>query len=98
MVMNPVYEQEVRHQCPIARIVHQLFHVVAKYGREVSDRGWVDEANRLRHDKPACKVVKGARRLLVKNRAKLASRPGNSDYPTIKIRAAPRPLARLRLE
>lgn len=28
------------------------FHVVAKYGREVIDRLRVDEANRLRHDKP----------------------------------------------
>ena len=41
------YETEVRHQCPQAEIVFDLFHVVAKYGREVIDRVRVDEANRL---------------------------------------------------
>ena len=39
-------------------MVYDLFHVVAKYGREVIDRVRVDEANRLRHDKPAPKVIK----------------------------------------
>jgi transposase len=42
--------------------------VVAKYGREVIDRVRVDEANRLRGDKTARKVVKGAKWLLLKNR------------------------------
>lgn len=74
MDMDPAYEQEVRYQCPMARIVYDLFHVVAKYGREVIDRVRVDEANRLRHDKPARKVVKGARWLLLRNRASLARR------------------------
>jgi transposase len=41
--------------------------VVAKYGREVIDRVRVDEANRLRHDKPARKVIKQARWLLLRN-------------------------------
>lgn len=44
-------------------MVYDLFHVVAKYGREVSDR--VDEANRLRHDNPARRVIKEARLLLL---------------------------------
>ena len=39
-----------------------------KYGREVVDRVRVDEANRLRQDKPARAVVKGARWLLLRNR------------------------------
>ena len=43
--------KEVRAQCPQAEIVYDLFHVVAKYGREVIDRVRVDEANRLRQDK-----------------------------------------------
>jgi transposase len=68
MDMNPAYEEEVRHQCPQAEIVYDLFHVVAKYGREVIDRVRVDEANRLKHDRPARKVVKGARWLLLRNR------------------------------
>jgi transposase len=68
MDMNNAYELEVRACCPHAVIVYDLFHVVAKYGRQVIDRVRVDEANRLRHDKRARKVVKGARWLLLRNR------------------------------
>jgi transposase len=68
MDMNAAYAEEVKAQCPQAEIVYDLFHVVAKYGREVIDRVRVDEANRLRHDKPARKVVKGSRWLLLRNR------------------------------
>jgi transposase len=68
MDMNGAYGEEVRYQCPLVEVVFDLFHVVAKYGREVVDRVRVDEANRLRDDKPARKVVKGARWLLLRNR------------------------------
>jgi transposase len=68
MDMNGAYEEEVRYQCPLVEIVFDLFHVVAKYGREVIDRVRVDEAHRLREDKPARKVIKGARWLLLRNR------------------------------
>jgi len=68
MDMNGAYEKEVRYQCPLVEIVFDLFHVVAKYGREVIDRVRVDEANRLRENKPARKVVKSARWLLLRNR------------------------------
>lgn len=68
MDMNPAYEEEVRAHCPHVAIVYDLFHVVAKYGREVIDRVRVDEANRLRHDRPARQVIKGARWLLLRNR------------------------------
>lgn len=68
MDMNAAYENEVRHQCPKAEIVFDLFHVVAKYGREVIDRVRVDEANKLKDDKPARKVVKSAKWLLLRNR------------------------------
>lgn len=74
MDMNGAYEEEVRYQCPEAEIVFDLFHVVAKYGREVIDRVRVDEANRLRHDKPARKVVKGARWLLLRNRENVSKK------------------------
>lgn len=68
MDMNAAYANELRAHCPQAEIVYDLFHVVAKYGREVIDRARVDEANRLRHDKKARKVVKTARWLLLRNR------------------------------
>ncbi len=67
MDMNSAYEEEVRAQCKNAEIVYDLFHVVAKYGREVVDRVRVDEANRLRDDKKARKVIKGSRWLLLRN-------------------------------
>jgi len=68
MDMNGAYEEEVRYQCPLVEIVFDLFHVVAKYGREVVDRVRVDEANRLRDNKPARKVLKSSRWLLLRNR------------------------------
>ena len=52
-------------------MVYDLFHVVAKFGREVVDRVRVDEANRLRHDKPARKIVKSSRWLLLRNKRNL---------------------------
>lgn len=67
MDMNTAFDLEVRQHCPRARVVYDLFHVVAKYGREVIDRVRVDEANRLRNDKPARKVIKQARWLLLRN-------------------------------
>jgi len=74
MDMSAGYEREVRAHCPNAAIVFDLFHVVAKYGREVIDRVRVDRANALRGDRPGRRVVKGARWLLLKNRDSL--RPG----------------------
>ncbi len=74
MDMNPSYQLEVQQHCPNAAIVFDLFHVVAKYGREVIDRVRVDRANELRHDRPGRRVVKGARWLLLKNHDSL--RPG----------------------
>jgi len=73
MDMNGAYEHEVRAQCPNAEIIYDLFHVMAKYGREVIDRVRVDEANRLGNDKKARKVVKGSRWLLLRNRENLRS-------------------------
>ena len=53
MDMNAGYEREVLAHCPHAEIVYDLFHVVAKYGREVIDRVRVDRANELRADRRA---------------------------------------------
>lgn len=74
MDMSSAFEQETRAQCPNAEVVFDLFHVVAKFGREVIDRVRVDEANRLRHDKPARKVIKSARWLLLRNRSNIKKR------------------------
>ena len=68
MDMNGAFEQEVRAQAPQAQIVYDLFHVVAKYGREVIDRLRVVEANRLRADSHARRLAKGSRWLLLRNR------------------------------
>ena len=67
MDMNTAYDLEVRQHCPNARVVYDLFHVIAKYGREVVSRVRVDAANQLRHDKPARRVVKRAHWLLLRN-------------------------------
>lgn len=69
--MTTAYELEIQAHCPNAEIVYDLFHVVAKYGREVIDRVRVDQANQLRHDKPARKVIKSSRWLLLRNREHL---------------------------
>jgi len=71
MDQSTTFELEVRHHCPQAQIVFDLFHIVAKYGREVIDRVRVDEANRLRSDRKARHVVKASRWLLLRNRSSL---------------------------
>ena len=71
MDMNTAFDLEVRQFCPRARIVYDLFHVVAKYGREVISRVRVDVANTLRRDKPARRVVKQAHWLLLRNAGSL---------------------------
>jgi len=71
MDMNAAFDLEVKLHCPRAEVVYDLFHVVAKYGREVIDRVRVERANELQHDKEARKLVKGSRWLLLKNRHNL---------------------------
>lgn len=68
MDMAAAYFLEVKRHCPQAQVVYDLFHVVARYGHEVIDRIRVDESNRLRTDKPARKLIKGSRWLLLRNR------------------------------
>lgn len=76
--MTTAYELEIQAHCPQAEIVYDLFHVVAKYGREVIDRVRVDQANQLQHDRPARKVLKSSRWLLLRNRQNL--RPEQSIH------------------
>jgi len=69
--MTTAYELEIQDHCPQAEIVYDLFHVVAKYGREVIDRVRVDQANQLRQDRPARRIIKSSRWLLLRNRDNL---------------------------
>jgi transposase len=72
MDMNTAFDLEVRAHCPNAEIVYDLFHVVAKYGREVIDRVRVDAANQARADRPARRLIKTSRWLLLRNRDALS--------------------------
>jgi len=79
MDMNASFDLEVKRYCPRAEVVYDLFHVVAKYGREVIDRVRVDQANALRDDKQARKNVKQGRWLLLKNESNL------TDYQHVRL-------------
>ena len=47
MNMNTALDMEVRQHCPQAEVVCDLFHVVARFGRDVVDRVRIDQANVL---------------------------------------------------
>lgn len=87
MDMHGPFGDEARARCPNAAVVYDLFHVVAKYGREVIDRVRVDETNRIARaagpNVPGIRrqrrVIKGTRWLLLRNRA-------NVTAPTDRIR------------
>lgn len=92
MDMNTAFDLEVKQHCPQAEVVYDLFHVVARYGRDVIDRIRVDQANLLREDKPARKAVKQSRWLLLRNRENL------KDVQAVQLQellAANQPLATL---
>jgi len=89
MDMNTAMDLEVQKHCPNANVVYDLFHVVAKFGREVIDRVRVDQANKLREDKPARNIIKRSRWLLLRNRENL------SDHQAVRLKellAANQPL------
>lgn len=71
MDMNTAMDLEVRAQCPNAEVVYDLFHVVARFGREVVDRVRVDQANALRDAPKERQVIKRSRWLLLRNRDNL---------------------------
>lgn len=70
MDMNAAYEAEVKAQCPQAKIIYDLFHVVAKYGREVIDKVRIAEAKR-QTSRGERQVIKGSRWLLLRNSVNL---------------------------
>lgn len=90
MDMNSAYDLEVRARCPKAEVVYDLFHVVALYGRSVIDRVRVDQANTLDHDRPARRVIKRARWLLLRNRENL---PASDEVRLQELLEANQPLA-----
>jgi transposase len=71
MDMNTAFDLEVRSHCPRAEVVYDLFHVVARFGREVVDRVRVDQDNALRDQPGARRVIKRSRWLLLRNRDNL---------------------------
>ena len=73
MDMNTAFDLEVQQHCPRAAVVYDLFHVVAKFGREVIDRVRVDQANQLREDRLGRRVIKRSRWLLLRNRQNLTN-------------------------
>ena len=70
MDMNAAYEAEVKAQCPQAKIIYDLFHMVAKYGREVIDKVRIAEAKR-EMSRGERQVIKGSRWLLLRNSVNL---------------------------
>ena len=73
MDMNTAFDLEVRAHCPKAEVVYDLFHVVARFGRDVVDRVRVDQANALRAEPARRQVIKRSRWLLLRNRDNMAS-------------------------
>ena len=71
MDMNTAFDLEVQQHCPQAEVVYDLFHVVARFGRDVVDRVRVDQANELRKEPKARQVIKRSRWLLLRNRDNL---------------------------
>lgn len=76
MDMNTAFDLEVRQHCPQAEVIYDLFHVVARFGREVIDRVRVDQANALRDQPAARQVIKRSRWLLLRNRNNLDAAQG----------------------
>jgi transposase len=63
------FRSAVEEACPHAALVYDLFHVVAKYSREVVDVVRTEEAKK--QDEAGRKLIKGSRYLLLKNDANL---------------------------
>ena len=59
------FRSAVEKACPHAALVYDLFHVVAKYSREVVDVVRTEEAKK--QDEAGRKLIKGSRYLLLKN-------------------------------
>jgi transposase len=74
MDMWPAFEAEVRMHCPNAEIVFDQFHVVANFGKDVIDKVRIQEAHRVKDDKAARELIKGAKWNLLGNWENLPDR------------------------
>src|SRR3546814_13171851 len=63
MDMNTAYDLEVLQHCPNARAAYDLFHVIAKSGREVISPVRVAAANPMRPARTARRAVNRPHRL-----------------------------------
>lgn len=70
--MWPAYERAVREHLPNARIVYDLFHVVANYNREVLDVVRKAAYRKATAGSEERRFIKGSRFLLYKNEENLA--------------------------
>lgn len=66
------YRTAIERACPHAALVTDLFHVVARYGREVVDRVRLDESRK--QSEAGRRYIKGSRYLLLKNEENLTPR------------------------
>ena len=85
MDINTACDLEVQAHCANEKIVYDLFHVVAKFGREVMDRVRVDQANKLKQDRKAKQWVERSRWVLLKNRGNLNTRQDSYLTETLSI-------------
>lgn len=70
--MSPSYTEAISECCPEADIVYDLFHVAAKYGREVINRVRVDEYRKCSGEDR--RFIKGSKYLLLGNFRNLEGR------------------------
>jgi transposase len=74
MDMWPAFEAEVRMHCPSAEIVFDQFHIVANFGKDVIDKVRTSEVYRVKDDKAARELIKGAKWNLLGNWENLPDR------------------------
>ena len=74
MDMWPAFESEVRMHCPNAEIVFDQFHIVANFGKEVIDKVRTSEVYRVKDNKAARELIKGAKWNLLGNWENLPDR------------------------
>jgi len=70
--MAGAYRKAMAEAVPHATLVYDLFHVAAKYSREVVDRVRVDESKKMKTESGR-RLVKGSRYLLLRNEENLGS-------------------------
>lgn len=70
--MASAYREAIEEAVPHVAVVYDLFHVAAKYSREVVDRVRVDESKKMETESGR-RLVKGSRYLLLRNESNLTA-------------------------